>query len=275
MSNNNHLFLPRVYHHDRPPSPHYQGVEEGLPPVFNFMDDQQWNPVSLLSLDQANGLRLDVVDHAAAAAAASAQQQQPQPTMPTVEEQLAEFRRIAEQQQNQLQRYEQQQRDQLAAFQQSQQTVAQLSQALATLTTNAAAAQPQPVQQRKRPELPPWDPKRITVWIRRVQAAYQRAGIITAKDKFAFLESTFEVAANPKINEFLYGNNTDQDWDDFISFLLNEYGTTVRQKAELLIKEYPRQGLRPTQYLSQNRTVRWRWDESSAWARKYFVFRQF
>ena len=216
------------------------------------MDNNESHPVSLLSIDQNNGPRLDVANPAAAAAAAAQQQQlPPQPTMPTVEEQLAKFRRIAEQQQAQLQRYEQQQEAQMAAFQQSQQSVAQLSQALAALTANGTASTAQPGTQRKRPEMPPWDPKRINVWIRRLTAAYQRAGVVSAKDKFAFLESTFEVAASPKINEFLYGTNTDQDWDNFLAFLRTEYGTTIRQKAELLIKEYPRQGLRPTQYLSQ------------------------
>ena len=253
MSNDNHLYIPHVHRRDRPPSPSPSSreFEEGLDNVFNFMDNNESHPVSLLSIDQNNGLRLDVANPAAAAAAAQQQQLPPQPTMPTVEEQLAEFRRIAEQQQAQLQRYEQQQEAQMAAFQQSQQSVAQLSQALAALTANGTASTAQPGPQRKRPEMPPWDPKRINVWIRRLTAAYQRAGVVSAKDKFAFLESTFEVAASPKINEFLYGTNTDQDWDNFLAFLRTEYGTTIRQKAELLIKEYPRQGLRPTQYLSQ------------------------
>ena len=72
-----------------------------------------------------------------------------------------------------------------------------------------------------------------------------------AKDKFAFLESTFDVAANPKINQFLYGTNTDADWDLFLAYLKEEYGKTKRQRAALLITEYPRQGLRPTQYMAQ------------------------
>ena len=256
MSDSNHLYIPHVHRRDRPPSPSpaSREFEEGLN-IFNFMDDNNSNPVSLLSIDQANGLRLDANDPSAAAAATAAAPQQqpppPQPTMPTVEEQLAEFRRIAEQQQAQLQQYEQQQRDQMAAFAQSQQTVAQLSQALATLTANTAATPAQPPPQRKRPEMPPWDPKRINVWIRRLTAAYQRAGVVLAKDKFAFLESTFEVNSNPKINEFLYGTNTDDDWDNFLDFLRQEFGTTIRQRAQLLIKEYPRQGLKPSQYLSQ------------------------
>ena len=132
MSNDNHLYIPHVHRRDCPPSPSpgSREFEEGLDNVFNFMDNNESHPVSLLSIDQNNGLRLDVANPAAAAAAAAQQQQlPPQPTMPTVEEQLAEFRRIAEQQQAQLQRYEQQQEAQMAAFQQLQQSVAQLSQA--------------------------------------------------------------------------------------------------------------------------------------------------
>ena len=255
MSNNsNNLFVPLVFHRNRPPSPG-GGEEEGLPIRFNFMDqgdqsDQQRQPLSLLAIDQANGLRLDQSLQPPPAANLSHPPPPPQPTMPTVEEQLAEFRRIAEQQQSQLQRYEQQQQAQMQAFQQSQDTVAQLSQALATLTANAAAPTPAPPQ-KKKPDLPPWEPKKINIWIRRVTAAYQRAGIVNPKDKFAFLESMFEVNGNPKINEFLYGANTEADWDNFLAYLREEYGKTIRQKAEILIKECPRQGLKPSQFLSQ------------------------
>ena len=226
MSNNsNNLFVPQVFHRNRPPSPG-GGEEEGLPIRFNFMDqgdqsDQQRQPLSLLAIDQANGLRLDQSLQPPLAANLSHPPPPPQPTMPTVEEQLAEFRRIAEQQQSQLQRYEQQQQAQMQAFQQSQDTVAQLSQALATLTANAAAPTPAPPQ-KKKPDLPPWEPKKINIWIRRVTAAYQRAGIVNPKDKFAFLESMFEVNGNPKINEFLYGANTEADWDNFLAYLRDE-----------------------------------------------------
>ena len=95
------------------------------------------------------------------------------------------------------------------------------------------------------------DAKHINRWINRLLAAYQRAGVVPAKDKFAFLESTFDVAANPKINQFLYGTNTDADWDLFLAYLKEEYGKTQWQRAALLITEYPRQGLRPTQYMAQ------------------------
>ena len=216
---------------------------------FENVEEQpalQHQPLSLLAIDINNGVRKN-----------------PTANMPTVEEQLAEFRRIAEQQQQQLQQYEQyqqeaqrrfdlQQQEYTRRYEQSQATVAQLSTALSTLTAHAASlpAAPAPAP-RKKPELPSFDPKHVNRWIDRVKAAYQRAGVTLAKDKFAFLESTFDVAASPRINQFLYGTNTDEDWEDFMTFLKEEYGRTKRQKAALLITEFPRQGLRPSQYMAQ------------------------
>ena len=214
----------------------------------------QYQPVTLLSIDVANGVRTDPRNH---------HQPQQATNMSTVEEQLEEFRRLAELQQQQLQQYQQQQQEAQRRFEMQQQeymrrydesqaTVAQLSSALSTLTAHAAslpAAAPTP--QRKKPELPPFDPKHINRWIDRLKAAYQRANVTLAKDKFAFLESTFDVAANPRINQFLYGTNTDAEWTRFMEFLKEEYGRTRRQKAALLISEFPRQGLRPSQYLAK------------------------
>ena len=213
-------------------------------------DDRQ--PVTLLSIDIANGVRVDPSQQQQQQGAAAASQQTP--AMPTIEEQLAEFQRIATQQHERLQQYEAAQQAQQQRWEQSQNTVAQLSAALQSLTANASGLPTAAVAaapQRKKPDLPPFDPKHINRWINRLLAAYQRAGVVLAKDKFAFLESTFDVAANPKINQFLYGTNTDADWTLFLAYLKEEYGKTKRQRAALLITEYPRQGLRPTQYMAQ------------------------
>ena len=237
----------------RSPSPSSLGAFN-FPPaalqaeVDQFMDDsEESNPVTLLSIDIANGVRADPTQQQQQPAAAP----QP-PIMPTVEEQLAEFQRIATQQHERLQQYEAAQAAQQQRWEQSQNTVAQLSAALQSLTalgsSNPVAAL---APQRKKPDMPPFDPKHINRWINRLLAAYQRAGVVLAKDKFAFLESTFDVAANPRINQFLYGTNTDADWDSFLAFLKEEYGKTKRQKAALMITDYPRQGLRPTQFMAQ------------------------
>ena len=92
-------------------------------------DSQESHPVSLLSIDIANGVRYDP-------SLQQQQQQQPQgaaaapqqpSAMPTIEEQLAEFQRIAQQQHERLQQYEATQLAQQQRFEQSQNTVAQLS----------------------------------------------------------------------------------------------------------------------------------------------------
>ena len=119
-------------------------------------------------------------------------------TMATVEQQLQQFREIAEAQQKQIadQQRQMEEAKQQADFQTqqlleskrqleaSQQSVADLTSAFRNLSS-----QPRPLTvstaPKKKPELPPFDSKNILVWIRRVEAAYSRVGVIEAKDKFA------------------------------------------------------------------------------------------
>ena len=102
----------------------------------------------------------------------------------------------------------------------------------------------------RKPDLPDFDAKNIDVWVKRVNAAYERAGISQAKDKFAFLETKFRVGANPKIDEYLYGPSTESSWAEFVSYLKSEYGRTVRQEAQFLRGQHSRDGRRPTQMLA-------------------------
>ena len=104
---------------------------------------------------------------------------------------------------------------------------------------------------KKKPDLPAFDSKNVLVWIRRVEAAYRRAGVIDPKDKFAWMESIFQVKLDPQIDAYLYGENTNQDWDDFISYLKKQYGPTIRQKAQKLLGDIPRHDLKPSQWLLQ------------------------
>ena len=103
---------------------------------------------------------------------------------------------------------------------------------------------------RKRPDLPKFDAKNIDIWIRRTEAAYCRAAVTTATDKFAFLESLFDVGFNPKIDEFLYGAATDARWTAFLAYLRKEYGRTQQQKAASVLDGINREGRRPTQLLA-------------------------
>ena len=115
-----------------------------------------------------------------------------------------------------------------------------------TATSSATAAQ----ASRKKPDLPKFDPKIIEIWICRIEAAYTRAAITTAAEKFAFLESEFEVGFNPKINEFLYGTASDTKWMEFLDYLRKEYGRTRQQQAASVLDGISRDGRRPTQLLA-------------------------
>ena len=79
--------------------------------------------------------------------------------------------------------------------------VAEAAIAAATAATQALTA----AQSRaKKPDLPPFDKKNIDLWIKRVEAAYQRAGVVTPKDKFAYLEQKFPVDFNITVNDYLF-----------------------------------------------------------------------
>ena len=110
----------------------------------------------------------------------------------------------------------------------------------------ATAGQSRPMK----PELPAFDRENIEIWIHRVTAVYERAGVTLPKDKFAHLESKFEVGLNPKINEFLYGPATTETWDAFLAYLREEYGATRRQQAAFMLQPLQRNGMCPSQILA-------------------------
>lgn len=105
--------------------------------------------------------------------------------------------------------------------------------------------------QKKKPDLPNFDAKNVGIWIQRVEAAYTRAAVTAPKDKFAFLESQFDVGFNPSINAFLFKPDpTDSTWTDFLVYLKKEYGRTQQQKAASVLDGVSRDGRRPTQLLA-------------------------
>ena len=91
----------------------------------------------------------------------------------------------------------------------------------------------------KKVELPTFDKANIHTWIRRVEAAFGRAGVTLAKDKFFFIEAKIDVNLNPKVNEFLCGDSTEEKWDEFLEYLQNEYGRSKEQQAALFLKGIP------------------------------------
>ena len=241
----NSLYIPRVHRRDRPPSPSPSSreFEEG----FNFENSR---PYSLQDITFNNILARQPPpppppSNPPLSLAATAPQ--PAAAMPTIEEQLEQFRQLAATQQQQLEQQNANMTLMAEQHRQSQESVSQLSAALQSLT----AFQARPAPPKKKPEIPPFDKSNILIWIRRLNAAYERQSITLPKDKFAFLESTFDVALNPKINSYLYGDNTEESWNEFLVYLKNEYGPTKRQRAAKLIKEIPRQGLKPSQFMAQ------------------------
>ena len=103
---------------------------------------------------------------------------------------------------------------------------------------------------RRKPEIPAFDKAHIEIWIRRMEHAYTRAGITTAGDKFAWLETKFPVGSNPRIDEFLYGPATQTEWTNFLAYLRKEYGMTKQQKAAIFLDGLKRDGRRPSQYMA-------------------------
>ena len=124
--------------------------------------------------------------------------------------------------------------------------VAEAAIAAATAATEALTA----AQSRsKKPDLPPFDKKNVELWIKRVESAYQRANVTTPKDKFAYLEPKFPVDFNIKVNDFLFGLATEDRWQQFLTYLKDEYGKSKRQQTATLLSSHTRSGLKPTQFL--------------------------
>ena len=113
----------------------------------------------------------------------------------------------------------------------------------------ALANQTQQVRALRKPDLPNFDKHNVEAWIRRIEKAYIRNGVVEVKDKFAFLEKIFSVDNDPQINEFLEGTTTD-DWDDFLAYLREQHGRTKEQQTHCVLNGIPREGRRPTKYLA-------------------------
>ena len=115
-----------------------------------------------------------------------------------------------------------------------------------TVQALAAALQGVKVSSRK-PELPAFDHKNIDIWLKRVDNAYRRAGVTDPKDKFAFIEPKFAVDADPRINEFLFGDGTADEWNEFEAYLRARYGRTKAQQASIILDGVQREGKLPSE----------------------------
>lgn len=250
MSYNQHLHVPddlsiqSPRRRPRPTSPCHP--DEGLEQQFDFETASQ--PISLRDIDIGNGVRRSPSPTA---------RPLPPPSTMSAEERIAQLTELAEKQQRRMDEANEFANRQNAQLAESQRQLAQAQQTVLNLTNafQAMSTQPQPLTMtqapKKKPELPPFDSKNVLIWIRGVEAAYARVGVIEPKDKFAWMESIFQVKLDPQIDAYLYGDNTLQDWEDFIGYLKLQYGPTIRQQAQKLMQEVPRHDLKPSQYLTQ------------------------
>ena len=121
----------------------------------------------------------------------------------------------------------------------------------AELRNEAAATGAQiPDAIKRKPEIPAFDKKQVDHWIRRTENAFIRALCNTPREKFAFLETKFPVDFNPRINEFLWGDPTEDKWKEFLAYLRSEYGTTRQQRAAVILDGFKRDGRKPSQYVA-------------------------
>ena len=121
----------------------------------------------------------------------------------------------------------------------------------AELRNEAAATGAQiPDAIKRKPEIPAFDKKQVDHWIRRTENAFTRALCNTPREKFAFLETKFPVDFNPRINEFLWGDPTEDKWKEFLAYLRSEYGTTKQQRAAVILDGFKRDGRKPSQYVA-------------------------
>ena len=225
----------------RPASPFQE--EEGLPVRFSFHSTQV---PSLLDIDVRNGVRSYPTQPTAAIATTASTTA----AIMSADEQLAKMAELHAAQQKQMEaanifanRQAEQLLDSQRQLQAAQDQIERLTNAFEALSSRQQQ-EPRPLTlttaPKKKPELPPFDRKNILIWIRRVEAAYQRVGVVESKDKFAWLESMFQVGLNPTIDKYMYGTNTDADWTEFLQYLRDEYGPTARQKAQKLMSEVQR-----------------------------------
>ena len=99
----------------------------------------------------------------------------------------------------------------------------------------------------RKPELPNFDPKNVEIWIKRVDNAYRRAGITDPKDKFAHIEAKFEVDADPRIQSYIFGDGTEDEWTALMNYLKERYGRTKSQRAAVILDGVKRDDRLPSE----------------------------
>ena len=123
--------------------------------------------------------------------------------------------------------------------------------AIVQAAVNAAMMSASAQQQNMRkPNFPPFDPKNIDQWLRRVNAAFDRLNITSPKFKFAHLDEKIPNDKDPVLNDFMSGAPTQENWDAFIAYLKKKHGRTLKQMANSVLTGTPREGRCPSQLWS-------------------------
>ena len=105
-------------------------------------------------------------------------------------------------------------------------------------------------QSLRKPTLPPFDPKNIDVWLKRMDAAFDRLKIVDPRLKFAHLDEKIPADKDPRINDYMWGAPTQARWEEFIAYLRKKHGRTTKQMAQSVIQGTSREGRCPSQLWS-------------------------
>ena len=99
----------------------------------------------------------------------------------------------------------------------------------------------------RKPELPAFDKNNVEIWVKRVDNAFRRAGITDSKDKFAHIEGKFAVDTDARIQAFIFGDGTEEEWTAFMQYLKDRYGKTKSQRASIILDGVKREGRLPSE----------------------------
>ena len=105
-------------------------------------------------------------------------------------------------------------------------------------------------QRNKKPSLPAFDPRNMDTWLRCMNAAFDRLSITDAKLKFSHVDEKIPSDTDPIINDFMCGAQTDDRWTEFVKYLRQKHGKTIRERAYTVIQGTDREGRTPSQLWS-------------------------
>ena len=110
----------------------------------------------------------------------------------------------------------------------------------------AMANQAQTQLSLRKPSFPPFDPKDIEQWLRRVEAAFDRLMITSPRFKLAHLDEKL-IDKDPTVNDIMAAPATQENYDKLLAYLRKKHGRTTKQMAESVLQVPSREGRMPSQ----------------------------